>query len=439
MLIRFSIHLNPIATVIEHSFKSKPTPQSQKGKTDQKSCLFASSNKTTDDTKSKPLKCWMCEGNHKISTCQKILETPVEERSNLIKKYKLCFNCLSPDHMLNKCQSKFTCQVKGCNKRHHTILHRPKSDQKPKDKGNNSSQVNDNSLRDNNSKGNILNNPSPQNNVPSQGTKNCEIAQVHNQSSNENITFLQIVPVILKHKNKVLKTNVLLDSGSDITLISADVARKLNLEGTTKRLHISNALSEKSEIDSTLVNFDISSICKSYNKSEIHAFVVEKLNVHPNKFNISELKRRYSHLRNINFPLLSECEVGLLIGTDNTDLLLHREFIQGHDDEPIAVKTCLGWMLMGMCNEDSSNNSLNFKSCNSLSNTEECLIKNVEKFWEVESNVTNSKLDHNLLPPVEQKSLNILETRTVLENGHFEIPYYGKTIIHRFPTIVNWQ
>ena len=59
-------------------------------------------------------------------------------------------------------------------------------------------------------------------------------ASVDNQNAFNNIdnvsTLLQIVPVIIKNGNKLAKTNALLDSGSDVTLITKDPASKLNLK-----------------------------------------------------------------------------------------------------------------------------------------------------------------------------------------------------------------
>ena len=60
-------------------------------------------------------------------------------------------------------------------------------------------------------------------------------ASVNNQNAFNNTdnvnTLLQIVPVIIKNGNKSVKTNALLDSGSDVTLTNKDLASKLNLSG----------------------------------------------------------------------------------------------------------------------------------------------------------------------------------------------------------------
>ena len=71
---------------------------------------------------------------------------------------------------------------------------------------------------------------------------------VNNQNAFSNIdtvsTLLQIVPVIIKNGNKSVKTNALLDSGSDVTLINKDLALKLNLIRDSEVLNICNVISK---------------------------------------------------------------------------------------------------------------------------------------------------------------------------------------------------
>ena len=49
-------------------------------------------------------------------------------------------------------------------------------------------------------------------------------------------TLLKIVLVIIKNGNKSVKSNALLDSGSDVTLTNKDLASKLNLSEIAKCL-----------------------------------------------------------------------------------------------------------------------------------------------------------------------------------------------------------
>ena len=111
---------------------------------------------------------------------------------------------------------------------------------------------------------------------------------------------------------------------------------------------------------------------------------------------------------------MSSSNVNLLIGTNNTDLLLQRDVRQGETNEPLAIKTCLGWMLMGVYS--NSSNREKAKSYNHITKVaNESLSKEIELFWQIESYGTLSRLDPNLLSPSEQQALQILERITILK------------------------
>ena len=197
----------------------------------------------------------------------------------------------------------------------------------------------------------------------------------------------------------------------------------------SKELNICNAISE---VSSKPVKFQVSSVCNFFQKSDINVFVVNALNVQPNSFKISPLKNDYPYIRDINFPILNSSYVDLLIGTNKADLLLQRDFRQCDTNEPLAIKTCLGWMLMGVYSKRSNREKT--KSCNHITKvSNESLSKEIERFWQVESYGTLSKLDLNLLFPTEQQALQILENNTILKNGLFETPLLWKSESPKLP------
>ena len=65
------------------------------------------------------------------------------------------------------------------------------------------------------------------------------------------------------------------------------------------------------------------------------------------KYDANEIKNQYQHLRDIPFCDINDDNVGLLIGTNYADLLIHRDFRVGDPEDPLVVKTVLGWMLVG--------------------------------------------------------------------------------------------
>ena len=68
-----------------------------------------------------------------------------------------------------------------------------------------------------------------------------------NNNNLEKNTFLQIIPISILNGTKYIKTNALLDTGSDATLLKGDIAKILGLNGDYKNLRITNAISKTSE------------------------------------------------------------------------------------------------------------------------------------------------------------------------------------------------
>ena len=106
---------------------------------------------------------------------------------------------------------------------------------------------------------------------------------------------------------------------------------------------------------------------------------------------------------------MKDSDVTLLIGTDHADLLLHKDIRQGQNGEPTAVKTTLGWVLMG-----GSLSTGEKGSCNFISNS---LTKN---FWKLDSYETLPKMSPELLPPKEKRSSEIIQKTTTIRDNHTE-------------------
>ncbi|XP_036148430.1 uncharacterized protein LOC118647496 [Monomorium pharaonis] len=66
-----------------------------------------------------PPKCPLCNTPHYLNSCVKFREK--NQRREMVKQQKRCFNCLSEKHTVMSCKSKFSCRV--CKKRHHSLLH----------------------------------------------------------------------------------------------------------------------------------------------------------------------------------------------------------------------------------------------------------------------------------------------------------------------------
>ena len=67
--------------------------------------------------------CLLKDGKHFLWKCEKFLKMTCQARYEKVKELKLCFCCLAGKHAVKDCTYK-ACGVKGCNWRHHRLLHR---------------------------------------------------------------------------------------------------------------------------------------------------------------------------------------------------------------------------------------------------------------------------------------------------------------------------
>ena len=71
------------------------------------------------------LKCYLCNGNHKLKVCDKFKRKNGEEQFKFVHLKKLCDNCLFPFHFAAGCKQSKSCSISGCDLKHLTSLHEP--------------------------------------------------------------------------------------------------------------------------------------------------------------------------------------------------------------------------------------------------------------------------------------------------------------------------
>ena len=111
-----------------------------------------------------------------------------------------------------------------------------------------------------------------------------------NPQKKNTTTYLLVLSLAVSCGDKELSVNALLDSGSDSTLISKSLADFLNL--SRQEIQFSNAVSPTTKIKSKLVNFFISSGSHPGKINVKNAWIVENLNLPPNKTDNAEIKNK---------------------------------------------------------------------------------------------------------------------------------------------------
>ena len=111
-------------------------------------------------------------------------------------------------------------------------------------------------------------------------------------------------------------------SGSDTTIISENVAQYRGLQDEEKQLEIKNALSKTVNVSTKTVSFEI--IINNGNSGiNINAQTASHLDVPTIKYDTNEIKNQYQHLREIPFYDINDDNVGLLISTHYSDLIIY--------------------------------------------------------------------------------------------------------------------
>ena len=161
---------------------------------------------------------------HKLSSCSKFKALSEEERLNEVQKHKLCFCCLSPQHWLSNCSNQKQCGVNGCTQSHNALLH----------------NLRNVSVESSDAVSSI--NPEAQVKVGS----STEHSNTSHRSSQTSV-LLQVVPVTFYGPKRYFNTYAMLDTGSTCSLLLADVAKKLGLDGPLENV-VLNGIQKMSEL-----------------------------------------------------------------------------------------------------------------------------------------------------------------------------------------------
>ncbi|XP_025265092.1 uncharacterized protein LOC112638165 [Camponotus floridanus] len=137
-------------------------------------------------------KCVACKGKHTLMQCPEFKAKSASERKSFVDTSGLCFNCLG-NHVMAKCQSVKTCFT--CKSRHHTLLHDAYA-------------------------------------TPTSTHEASTFSTTHTAHDHK-ATLLATARVILNDRSgQPHDVRALLDQGSEVSLVSEDLAQRLRLART---------------------------------------------------------------------------------------------------------------------------------------------------------------------------------------------------------------
>jgi hypothetical protein len=226
---------------------------------------------------------------------------------------------------------------------------------------------------------------------------------------------LQVVPVRIRgENNKTVTTLALLDACSQETFIRKTLVEKLNIHVTGYESLAVTTMAGESVIQAGHVNFTVEAVRNPQRRVRVQGVSVENLNVtsaHPGDLN------RWEHLKGIEIPDVDINEVTLLIGANTPAAQVHMESRIGRSGEPFAVRTILGWCVIGPTRTDEGGTKER-RSVNFLSSVQNDMDNQISRFLELDSigvgEVPGMSVE-------DRKAMKILEESTKLVDGKFEV------------------
>nr|XP_054599707.1 uncharacterized protein LOC129164253 [Nothobranchius furzeri] len=328
------IACNPVTSL--HALKAGDSEKMKSSKTRSVGVkVLVSAAEETSNTK----KCVFCENsNHSIHTCRKFMDKVLSERVKFVQTRGLCFGCLGFGHQSKKCEKRKMCDT--CKGKHPTCLHeeRDKSSRKRKE---------EESDKEPQMKESRETKPKE---APSEAISNRVI-----QSDRSNLTST-IIPVWLStisNPEHEILLYALLDSQSDTTFVLEEKAEALDAEKTCVQLKLSTMSSKDTLVPSQrLFGLQVRGFYSSRRIPLPVTYTREFIPANLSHIPTQRTARAWPHLQHLAEEIapLIECEVGLLIGYNCSQVLVPREVVAGEDNEPFAQRTDLGWTIVGGTN-----------------------------------------------------------------------------------------
>ena len=274
-------------------------------------------------------KCRLCSANHKLQDCHIFKSKTVAERKLLTRQYRLCDNCFKRGHTAERCFLRTVCTVDGCKFKHHELLY-------DSNRGSfEQSTAQDKTQGVINTRGTATIG-TPSSNVPS-----------HSVTTDMPMVFLNIFPVRITCGDNEVVANAFLGQGSSTSLCDSRLLQQIQLQGEKTSFSLTTVNKVKEKRHGFKVRMCVTSNDGGETLERPNVLTVDSLPVSLNAPVSSKDLQRWRHLRDLHLPPAARGDVLLLIGADVSEAFWTLEERRGKWEEPYALRTVLGWSLLG--------------------------------------------------------------------------------------------
>jgi hypothetical protein len=135
-------------------------------------------------------------------------------------------------------------------------------------------------------------------------------------------------------------------------------------------------------------------------------------------------------LNDLEFPEVERQKISVLIGTNIPEAFIPLEVKKGMPCEHLAIKSGLGWSVLGNCNVSNTNgNGPRLRAqLNHVVQDEVSLDKQLEHFWKTES-YGLEKLEPKPMSIEDQYAQKVIESTISKVDGHYQMGLLWKELL----------
>ena len=234
-----------------------------------------------------------------------------QDRYDVAKEKRLCFACLSDNHVPKECPRKKKCGIDNCMKSHNKLLHY---------------------------------------------RKKSEVSSVSVKSESTNLTrnsesvrgLMQVARVrIFGRDGQFEDTLAACDTGSTQTWVDEDLFDRLQLGGETISLNVTGIHGTQSTSSQAVhVTIGPANSLKSKGK-QLTANSQNNQEIGRIMYNVQEMTQKYPYLKYVGFKEIDLKKVIIILGQNAYQLIRPMEYKSGGENKQWAVKLPLGWTVSG--------------------------------------------------------------------------------------------
>ena len=312
-------------------------------------------------------KCIFCHDDHSIHKCQKFSKLNLQAREKFISNSSRCYNCFGKGHSLRECKSTHNCSL--CSKRHHTLLH------KVENSHGNPSQSNSKEPA-------LPVNFENSTNANCSDSSNPDRFSVFSTQHDSSLILPTVVVSIRNIHDKLVNVRALLDTGSQPSLISESILRKLGLKRTQSRVPITCLDSNKPTHSRGKIDLTVHSR-NGKEKVFVTAHVLPNL---IKNLPQSDVTLTSPHIIKSRFDLADpefekSSEIQMILGSSVVFEILGGEKRLDNIDQLYLQESKFGWVV---CSKDTSSATEFSTNHFRIDSPDESADKLLEKFWALE-------------------------------------------------------